>query len=163
MNKRHGMAALVVTLGTLATGTAFAQSATYYAPAVPAHTFPTPAQSAMVARPGFPQRPIVMRPGWMAPSMYGMQVRIRMNSASRDVRLGVQTHRVNPIALNVLAQEQARIEQALAIASADGVIIPLERMRINAMLSNLDQLDTQYRVRFRPGFGHSYSSGYGRR
>src|SRR5262245_19607885 len=128
MNKRHSIAALTIALGTLATGSAFAQSPTYYAPPAragvattvvvrpavrPAIVVAPPAAPVrvVIAQPAAPPaaQPVLVRPA--APpyvilrhgepaGMFASQVRAHVANTRRELRMGVAFHRVHATALN---------------------------------------------------------------
>ena len=121
MTKHLGLAALTLVGGLAATGSAFAQGMDYHGP-LPTYAARNPAR-------------------------FGERLHTRINDIDGALRRDVHQGRVNPAALTAFTQQRQRIEWSLQRASADGVIVAPERMRLNRMVDRLDRLDTQYRVR----------------
>ena len=134
-----------------------APAPTYVAPAQPVYVAPAPAPTYVAPGYGYGGG------AWQNPQTFGARVRARMDAVESEVRAGVQRGRVMPQALQAVANHRARVEQALAQVSADGVVAMGERREVNDMVERMNGIDEQFRVRagFRAGYGAGYRGGNG--
>ncbi len=189
MTLRTALAAATVAVASLASATAFAQSAPCNPGAVPVArpvvgtaVYATPpavtpvyapaVATTVVAQPAYAPQPVYAQPAYGRPVQHGFGQRralmaytsglqARVTQAERQVRFGVSRGAVAPQALQAFAAQRMQLDGAVAQASQDGFLAPQEQAALEQMLAHLERVDERFRTPVAPV---AYNSrGYGRR